>query len=86
MTNKFAEKGDFVFLDPPYEPVGKNSDFKRYTKEFFYHEDQIKLRQEFDRLVGIGCHVLLTNSDHPSIMQLYKDYEIKVVETRRMIS
>lgn len=76
---KHAQKGDFVFLDPPYYPVGKYGDFKRYTKEFFYHDDQLALKDEFDRLVNLGCHVILTNSDHPVIMDLYKDYEIPLV-------
>lgn len=83
---KYAKPGDFIFLDPPYYPVGKFSDFKRYTKEFFYHEDQVKLRDEFDRLVQLGCHVLLTNSDHPTILELYKNYEIRIIETKRLIS
>jgi len=83
---KHAKPGDFIFLDPPYYPVGKFSDFKRYTKEFFYHEDQVKLRDEFDRLVQLGCHVLLTNSDHPTILELYKNYEIRIIETKRLIS
>lgn len=81
-----AEKNDFIFLDPPYYPVGKYSDFKRYTKEFFYHEDHIQLKNEFDRLVQLGCHVILTNSDHPFILDLYKDYQIKIIDTKRLIS
>jgi DNA adenine methylase Dam len=83
---KYAKEGDFIFLDPPYYPVGKHSDFKRYTKEFFYHDDHVILKDEFTRLVKMGCHVLLTNSDHPVVMELYKDYEIKVIETKRLIS
>lgn len=86
IINQYAEKGDFVFLDPPYQPISKNADFKRYTKESFYEEDQIKLKDEFDRLVKKGCHVILTNSNHPIIFELYKNYEIKIIETKRMIS
>jgi DNA adenine methylase len=86
VLNEFATDGDFIFLDPPYYPVGKYSDFKRYTKEFFYHEDQVKLKEEFDRLVNIGCKVVLTNSDHEVILDLYSDYQIDIIETRRMIS
>lgn len=81
-----AKKGDFIFLDPPYYPVGKYSDFKRYTKEFFYHEDHFELKKEFERLVNLGCSVILTNSEHPSILELYEDYEIKIIETKRLIS
>jgi len=83
---KYACKGDFVFLDPPYYPVGKFSDFKRYTKEFFYHDDHLILKEEFDRLVKLGCHVILTNSNHPVVLDLYKNYDIKIIETKRLIS
>lgn len=86
VLNEFATDGDFIFLDPPYYPVGKYSDFKRYTKVFFYHEDQIRLKKEFDRLVNIGCKVVLTNSDHEVIHDLYADYQIDIIETKRMIS
>lgn len=86
VLNDFAVEGDFIFLDPPYYPVGKYSDFKRYTKEFFYHENQVQLKQEFDRLVNMGCKVVLTNSDHEVILNLYSDYKIDIIETRRMIS
>lgn len=86
VLTEFATEGDFIFLDPPYYPVGKYSDFKRYTKEFFYHEDQVQLKQEFDRLVNMGCKVVLTNSDHEVILDLYSDYDIDIIETRRMIS
>lgn len=85
-TLKYAQKGDFIFLDPPYYPVGKYSDFKRYTKEFFYHDDHVILKHEFDRLVEIGCHVLLTNSNHPTILGLYKGYNVEIVNTKRLIS
>ncbi len=81
-----AEKDDFVFLDPPYQPVGKYSDFKRYTKEFFYEADQIELAQKFYDLVNLGCKVILTNSAHPLILSLYKDFEIKIFESKRLIS
>jgi DNA adenine methylase len=86
VLTEFATEGDFIFLDPPYYPVGKYSDFQRYTKEFFYHDNQVQLKQEFDRLVNIGCKVLLTNSDHEVILDLYSNYEIDIIETRRMIS
>jgi len=86
VLNEFATEGDFIFLDPPYYPVGKYSDFQRYTKEFFYHEDHVQLKKEFDRLVSIGCKVVLTNSDHEVILDLYSDYKIDIIETRRMIS
>ena len=86
VLKKFAQKGDFIFLDPPYQPVGKYSDFKRYTKEFFYENDQIELSKIFKGLTDKGCYVMLTNSNHPLILDLYKDFHIEIIETKRMIS
>lgn len=81
-----AERGDFIFLDPPYLPISQYSDFKRYTKEQFYEEDHIELANEVKRLHDIGCHVVLTNSNHPLVHELYGDFNIEVVQTRRHIS
>lgn len=81
-----AQKGDLVFLDPPYLPISQYSDFKRYTKEQFYEEDHYELAAEFERLINLGCHVILTNSNHPLVHQLYSDYKVQVIQTRRNIS
>ncbi len=86
VLGRYARKGDFVFLDPPYVPVGKWGDFKRYTKEQFSEQDQANLAAEVDRLVNIGCHVVLTNSNHPLVHKLYSKYDIQIVQTKRAIS
>lgn len=81
-----AEPGDFIFLDPPYLPISEYSDFKRYTKEQFYEEDHRELAEEVKRLHELGCYVLLTNSNHPLVHELYGDFEISVHQTKRNIS
>lgn len=81
-----ASSGDFVFLDPPYLPIGKYSDFKRYTSEQFYEDDHRELATEVKRLSDIGCHVVLTNSNHELVHELYGEYEIHVVNTKRNIN
>ena len=81
-----AEPDDFIFLDPPYHPISEYSDFKRYTKEFFYEKDQIELAEYFVELVKLGCIVILTNSNHPFVLDLYKDFHIEVVQSKRLIS
>lgn len=86
VLNNYASPKDLIFLDPPYEPISEYADFKRYTKDFFSQEDQIRLKNQFDRLVEIGAYPILTNSDAPFILDLYKDYRIEIVETRRSIS
>ena len=81
-----AKSGDFVFLDPPYLPVSEYADFKRYTKEQFYEEDHIELAIEVKRLHELGCHVILTNSNHPLVHEHYCNFPIEVVQTKRYIS
>ena len=83
---KHAKSGDFVYLDPPYYPAGGYADFKRYTKEFFYEEDHIELRDEFCRLADLGCYVVLTNSNTEFVRNLYKGFEYTAVDTKRNIS
>ncbi|WP_163531439.1 Dam family site-specific DNA-(adenine-N6)-methyltransferase [Halobacillus ihumii] len=86
ILKKYAEPGDFVFLDPPYLPISEYSDFKRYTKEQFYEEDHRELAEEVKRLHRLGCYVLLTNSNHPLVHELYSDFDISVHQTKRNIS
>lgn len=82
-----AKAGDVIFLDPPYLPISQYSDFKRYTKEQFYEEDHRELAREVDRLQQLGCYVLLTNSNHPLVHELFgRKGKIEVFQSRRHIS
>lgn len=86
VLREYAEPGDFIFLDPPYIPISQYSDFKRYTKEQFREEDQKELANEVKRLRDIGCNVLLTNSNHPLVHELYEEFEISIHQTKRNIN
>ena len=77
---------DLIFLDPPYVPISEYSDFKRYTKEQFYLEDHEKLAKIYRALSHKGCHVFLTNSNHPIVQNLYSDFKYEVIQTKRHIS
>lgn len=81
-----AQAGDFIFLDPPYLPISEYADFKRYTREQFYEEDHIELAKEVERLQQLGCHVILTNSNHPLVHEQYQKFPIEIIQTRRNIS
>ena len=81
-----TKAGDFVFLDPPYLPVSAYADFKRYTKEQFYEEDHVELAAEVHRLHELGCHVILTNSNHPLVHEQYSKFPIEIIQTKRYIS
>ena len=82
----YAQAGDFIFLDPPYLPISEYADFKRYTKEQFYEEDHIELAKMVMTLHERDCHIILTNSNHPLVHELYTPFTIDVIQTKRHIS
>lgn len=86
VLRKYARPSDFIFLDPPYLPISTYSDFKRYTKEQFYEEDHRELAEEVRRLHELGCFVILTNSNHELVYELYEGFSIEVHKTRRNIN
>ena len=86
VLERYAQPGDFVFLDPPYLPISEYADFKRYTKEQFYEEDHVELAKMIMTLHERGCHVVLTNSNHPLVHELYAPFNIDVIQTKRHIS
>jgi DNA adenine methylase len=78
--------GDFIYLDPPYLPISEFADFKRYTKIQFCEKDHYELANEVHRLHDLGCYLLITNSNHPLIHELFKNYKIEVFDTKRTIN
>ena len=81
-----CRRNDFVYLDPPYQPKSKTSSFTGYTPGGFSESDQKELVQEFERLVGHGCTVLLSNSETPLITGMYRKFETKTVTVNRPIN
>ena len=83
-----AERGDFVYLDPPYNPTRSTANFTSYTNSGFKSEDQQRLAEIFRILTNRKCKVLLSNSDTPKIRKLYSDsdYTIERVEVLRSIN
>ncbi len=82
---KQARKGDFVYFDPPYYPLKRES-FTAYTKDNFLEKEQIRLAELFRELDSKGCKVMLSNSDTDFIKKLYKGYNIHFVRAKRMIN
>lgn len=79
-------KGAFVYLDPPYMPLSASSSFTGYTENGFTYEQQVALKKECDKLKKKGIAFLQSNSDCPQIRELYKDYNIKIVQAKRAIN
>ena len=66
-----AERGDFVYLDPPYAPVSGTARFTSYTAGGFDAVAQARLQRTVIQLTARGASVLLSNSAAPQIQALY---------------
>ena len=83
---KTVSEGDFVYFDPPYDPLPGSKSFTTYTKDNFLKEEQKKLSQVFDSLVSKKALVMLSNSDTDFIKDLYKAHNVSFVKATRMIN
>lgn len=83
-----AVAGDFVYLDPPYQPLTATSNFTSYTTGNFGESDQFRLRDEFEALTARGVAAILSNSSHPLISELYEGhgYSVEKVFMARAIN
>lgn len=83
----------FVYLDPPYVPNSKTSNFTSYSKDSFKDingEDyeHFRLSQNFDQLVKEQTKVLLSNHNNQKAFDIFVSgkeniyaYEIEVTKT-----
>jgi DNA adenine methylase len=81
-----AARGDFIYFDPPYDPVTTTASFTSYTANAFGSEHQKELAETARMLVARGCRVMLSNSDTPFIRSLYKGFAIDRVKCPRAIN
>ena len=81
-----AKRGDFVYFDPPYEPLNQTSNFTQYAHGGFSSTDQTRLAETYRELNRRGVHVMLSNSSAPLIHKLYHGFEIVEVSVARAIN
>ncbi len=67
---RFIADGDFVYLDPPYEPISTTSSFTAYAKDAFTRDDQTALRDILQR-ASLRCQWMASNSTAEFIESLY---------------
>lgn len=68
-----AEKGDFVFVDPPYTVKHNYNGFLKYNEHIFSWDDQVRLRDAVEDASSRGARVLVTNAAHESIRKIYEN-------------
>lgn len=81
-----AKPGDFIYFDPPYEPISPTASFTSYARDGFSREDQRRLSEVFRALDRRGCKLMLSNSDVPFIRSLYRDFQVDTVAAPRAIN
>jgi len=89
------QRGDFVYLDPPFEPLSKTSSFTGYTQGSFSRREQQRLKWGTDDLTARSVRVMLSNSPQDFIVGLYsadrgpldgQRYRIESTPARRAIN
>lgn len=68
-----AKAGDLVFADPPYFERRKTVRFLKYNSSVFCWADQIRLRDALVRAQARGAKCFVTNANHRSLRNIYKD-------------
>jgi len=77
-----ANKGDFIYCDPPYAPLSRTACFANYTARGFALADQERLQQALVAAANRGAHVVLSNSSAPDIERLYSSAEARRAQLR----
>lgn len=68
-----AANGDFLFVDPPYTAKHNLNGFLKYNENMFSWDDQVRLHQSLLRASRRGASIVVTNADHTSLHQLYRE-------------
>jgi DNA adenine methylase len=81
-----AQKGDLIYLDPPYVPTSKTSNFSAYSDGTFSEKDHADLAEVYRELDARGCLLALSNSDTKLVRDLYAGFDIAPIIAPRAIS
>ncbi len=82
----YAHKDDFIYFDPPYQPLSPTANFTSYTMKSFDESEQVRLSVMFRELDKKGSLLMLSNSYTSFIKELYNGFQINVVQARRAIN
>ena len=85
-TTADARRNDVVYFDPPYTVAHGNNGFVKYNEKIFSWADQVRLAARARALANRGCHVLVSNADHPSIDHLYRGVRKVTIDRHSVIA
>jgi len=92
-TLNYAEGLTLFYMDPPYKPLNRTSNFNSYSQFGFDDNEQIRLLNFCKKLDNLGYYWILSNSDVKDektgksyFENLYYEYFIKRVFAKRHIN
>jgi DNA adenine methylase len=84
-TLKHAQKGDFIYLDPPYATDSRRV-FRQYGAKTFQTDDVALLSKELYRLEKIGAQFLVSYADSTEARRLAVDWNAVRLFVRRNVA
>jgi len=83
-----TRKNDFVYFDPPYQPVSSTANFTSYTNRNFTFDDLERLSRLCKKLDSKGCKFMLSNSNSDEVRKIFSEnsWKIKKIEANRAIN
>ena len=82
---KQTEKGDLVYMDPPYA-VRARRVFREYDPSTFSHVDIARLRSWMERLNANGINFVVSYAESDEADVLKKDFSYETITVRRHIA
>lgn len=83
---KKLKSGDFVYFDPPYDPISPTASYTGYTENGFTKQNQIELAETCKALDEKGVFFMLSNSATDFIKEQYQGFNIDIVKAKRAIN
>lgn len=77
-----AKKDDFVYFDPPYQPISQTANFTSYTTRDFTTKDLKRLSKVCQDLDSRGCKIMLSNSNCKEVIQSFSKDSWKVLKIK----
>lgn len=78
-----AQPGDFLYMDPPFEPVSASAAPPSGVEEVFNESHQGRLYEIFRLLDRRGCLVMLSTTSTNISRQLYSGFDIRELQGHR---
>lgn len=82
---KYARRGDFVYLDPPYI-VAETRVFSEYLENSFNQRDLDRLDEVLHRMNTQGILFIVTYADSAESKRLFRPWKTRRVQIRRNIA